>query len=183
MDDLETPCQTAVMNLEDLHAVIAGSNPSDWHRISDGPFFRHVAYHGDDNYYSEHYYRAVLTENLAVALEWGLPRRDAESETGHLWAKQNGSFPDPHVHGIWIDVLYNGELVDRALAYSVDGGRGYLPTYEQKRIDGGDPDDFTSAKWAFQVDDWRYVLTRLVDHLSNTGDFDSYFARAGFERR
>lgn len=168
------------MNLFNLRDLIAGTHDNQWHSIPDGPFFRNAPYHGDDSYRSQHYSRAVLIDDIAVSIEWGLPTRDAENEAGHLWAK-GGGFPDPHVYSFWIDVFYAGELVDRIRAYNVDGGRAYLPPYKQHRTDCGDPDDFTNATWRFTVGEWDDALTRLVNELSGLR-YDEYLARARFER-
>lgn len=167
------------MNLADLRQLISRTDALGWNVMSDGPLFHHVAYHGDDSYRSAHYYRAVWAEDVSIALEWGLPTREAQDEPGHLWAKDNG-FPDPHVYSFWIDVFFQGELVDRVRAFDVDGGRAYLPRYNQHRTDDGPRDDYKHATWAFTVDPWPYTLTKLVDSLSNKGEFDSYFARASF---
>ena len=40
------------------------------------------------------------------------------------WAER---FPDRTVTGSWVDVLWNGSLVDRQIVFNADGGRVTLP--------------------------------------------------------
>lgn len=167
------------MDLDTIRATIAQSFSTNWHSIEYGDYFRSVAYHGDDSYRSQHSGRAVLKADINVSIEWGLPTRDAENESGHLWARQH-SFPDPHVHSFWVDVFYANALVDRVRAYDVDGGRAYLPYYKQHRTDRGPADDYANATWRFEVEQWPYDLTRLINELDNQREFKSYLSRAGF---
>lgn len=172
-------CQHQNVQLDTIRDMIAQSSSSNWHSIEYGDIFRSVAYHGDDSYRSQHGSRAVLKTDVNISIEWGIPTRNAQNESGHLWVKEH-SFPDPHIHSFWVDVFYMNALVDRVRAYDVDGGRSYLPRYKQRRTDEGGADDFDSATWRFEVERWPYDLTRLINGLDSHREFDSYFSRSGF---
>lgn len=170
------------MNLNAIRDTITSSSPAGWHRIGDGPYFHNRPYHGEDDYDSRHGERAVLIDDVNVSLEWGMSTNGHQDERGHLWARER-QFPDPAVYSFWIDVFYAGSLVDRVLAYSVDGGRAYLPRYDQRRTENGDQDAAGTGAWEFPVDEWPYELTKLISGLNGMREFHEYFERAGFIRR
>ncbi|WP_432733130.1 hypothetical protein [Microbacterium sp. MM2322] len=78
-------------------------------------------------------------------------------------------------------MFLSDSLVDRVRAYNVDGGRAYLPAYQQHHVAGGDADEPSEGSWRFTVEPWPYELTRLVNRLDSQHDFDSYIAQVGFE--
>jgi len=114
------------MQLHELHALIADSAHETWTLIKNGPPFQ------PDAAGPEHPLRAVLVDNLEVALEWGLRADDGKQATvdKYDWA-EIARFRDPTVAEVWVDVRLEGELVERVRLLLVDGGRAYLPFPEK----------------------------------------------------
>lgn len=70
--------------------------------------------------HDSHHSRAVLRDDVAIGLAWGLTENDTFEED---WTTR---FPDPKASSAWLEVLYHGQPVDRELMVHVDG-RCYVP--------------------------------------------------------
>ena len=154
------------MQLHEIWAKISESWGEWWNYIPQGPLFNYNlgTSNGDASVLGWHDARAVLIEDVNIAIEWGMSddpfehRRDYKPE----WAP----FADRSVHLVYADIFYAGALVERIMMASVDGGRAYLPV---PKLDGD--------RWI--VLDRPYQLVRLINDITDTDDFDSYFERSG----
>ncbi|MDQ0649513.1 hypothetical protein QFZ53_003709 [Microbacterium natoriense] len=154
------------MQLHEIWAKISESWDEWWNYIPEGPLYNYNlgTSNGGASVFGWHDARAILNEDVDIAIEWGMSedpfenRRDYKPE----WAP----FPDPTAHLCYADIFYRGALVDRVLMASVDGGRAYLPAPEHK--DG-----------KLIVMDRPYQLVRLINDITGTRDFESYFERSG----
>ncbi len=139
----------SLMTLDEILNAVLGSDPDEWEYIAD--------WTGDTN--PE---RAVLRRDLRVSIEWGRTVTDPVSEQ---WTMR---FADKHARGIYVDVLYEGDVVFRDYAISVDGGRCILP---HPRIQENGGCTATTRQEA---------LARTVHALSGGRyDFEDYMRRAG----
>jgi hypothetical protein len=137
------------MTLDEILSTVLSSDSDEWEYIAD--------WSGDAN--PE---RAVLRSDLGISLEWGHTVTDPVSEQ---WTER---FADKHAVGIYVDVLYNGIVVFRDYAISVDGGRCILP---HPKMDEGGTCTATMRQEA---------LARTVHALSGGRyDFEDYMRRSG----
>lgn len=154
------------MQLHEIWAKIGESWGEWWNYLPEGPLFNYnLGNSGDEaSVFGWHDARAVLIEDVDIAVEWGMSadpfenRRDYKPE----WAP----FADPSVAICYADIFYRGSLVERVSIASVDGGRAYLPTPKRK-------DD----RWI--VMDRPYQLVKLINDLTDSRDFEPYFERSG----
>ena len=156
------------MKLYEIRQLITETEPDYWNVITSGPLFNYNL--GNINEVATvagwHYGRAVLIEDVDIALEYGMP---AHAHAREGWAPEWAQFPDPSASAEYCDVLYRGSIVDRVLLASVDGGRAVLPVPERR--EGG---------WI--VMDWPYHLARLVDGFGGSCDFEEYFEHSEIEK-
>jgi len=175
------------MNLYELQKAITDSTGHEWSRIAVGPFYHDRIWVADDLEFTgdshSHDARAVLISDLSISIEWGLRVHSrGDGDEHHLWASEP-VFPDPSITSYWVDVFYNGAVVDREQIIAVDGHRAYLPNYHQARIDGGDPTDYSNAVFEFTTTSWQHGLARIVNELSGSDDWETnYLARSGIKR-
>jgi hypothetical protein len=105
----------------------------------------------------------------SAAPDGGAERLDVD------WARR---FADEKVTASWVDVLWNGALVDRELVYNADGGRVILPA-SQVMYHTESPSDRTEIIGEY-VTQWEYHLARIVAGFEGQRDFEGDFERAGF---
>lgn len=157
------------MQLHEIWAKISESWDEWWNYIPEGPLYNYNL--GTDNGAGSvlgwHDARAVLIEDVDIAIEWGMSEDPFERRSDYKpeWS----AFPNPVAHLCRADVFYRGSLVDRILIASVDGGRAYLPVPEHR-------------EGKLVVMDRPYQLVRLINDLTGTRDFDSYFERSGIHK-
>lgn len=154
------------MQLHEIWAKISESWDEWWNYIPEGPLYNYNLGTSDGiaTVLGWHDGRAVLNEDVDIAIEWGMSADPFESRRDFKpdWAP----FPDRSVQLCYADVFYRGSLVERVSIASVDGGRAYLPTPEWR-------DD----RWV--VMDRPYQLVRLINDITDTREFESYFERSG----
>lgn len=141
-----------------------------WNLLEVSTYFHdRIVGSGDEMEVESHYHRAVLTSDVRLALEWGMHANSREDDVqfkNYPWGEQV-HWPDPKVVEEFIDVFWDGSLVDRLRVMSVDGYRALLPLPKKRG------DDWTVMGW--EVD-----LTRLVDQISGHDEFHRYFEGTGF---
>jgi hypothetical protein len=154
------------MNLYALRKLIGETWSDHWNLINDGPQYNYNLGTINDvaTVTGWHHARAVLTEDVDVALEFGM----TDDPFGHRenWRADWAPFADPKVSGEYCDVFYRGALVDRVHLVSVDGGRAILPLPHHRE-----------GQWT--VMDWDYTVARLVDDLTGHREFATYFENSG----
>lgn len=167
------------MQLAELREMIAASTVEDWNRLHP-PFFRAWILYGDQGFESAeaHSERAVFLNDVDIAIEWGLDRDPYDRDEHHPWASE-AHFPDPAMHSFYADVLYRGQLVDRHMLVSVDGGRAYLPYPRASRADqdsmiGGREE----AVYLWAITEREFKFAALINAFSN-GRLEEYIQRAG----
>lgn len=166
------------MTLDEIRARIAVTTAADWHLLGGNvPVYldKFVQVSGGDNIWLEHdshHSRAVLRDDLAIGLAWGLRENENFEED---WSSK---FPDPKASSDWLEVLYHGQPVDRELIVHVDG-RCYVPLPEQIF------DDLHADQpkvIGLRVTRWQHHLVGIAQGLSGTTyDYDGYVQRCGFE--
>jgi hypothetical protein len=172
------------MTLDDLLATITASQREQWHRVDDGSVtfldrFSQVSAwpQGEERVWlehSSHHSRVVYTPDVAIGMAWGLQRDPDDTTFREDWLER---FADPKAWAAWLDVLYNGQPVDRRLYVVVDGGRCKLPLPEQIFAKGIDwPRE--KRLWVPEVD---AKLLRLVNEIDNGREYDRYLNQAGFD--
>ncbi len=147
------------MKFNELLDRVNSTTGTDWVRVDNGP---DLALNS-----------AVLRNDVAISMEWG-----REHDTGGPWTEawSEESFPSATtLHGIYVDLRYNGVTVKTDLVVGVDGDRAYLPTgisiTEGRRIVGQ------------RVHPSQVVLARIVHELtsSESADFGWYCTTANIK--
>lgn len=154
----DEPVKIGGMNLYELRSQIRATSSDHWSLIQGGPLFHQDAASISEGEIvsSRHDYRAVLVEDIDIALEWGM--RDPNFER---WQPDWIHTPDPVARVAFCDVLYRDSLVDRIRVVSIDGGRATVP--------------FPTRQGREQIVlDWDYDLARLLHDLVNMESYDDY---------
>ena len=117
--------------------------------------------------------RAVHLRQRAIGLAWS-PATDDETASLPAFAP---AIADGECLYHWVELLYEGAVVDRHLAARVDGGRASLPVPSAEP----DGDGSESTLW---VSRRAHDLVRLANEVDpDCSDFDDYFAGSGIELR
>jgi hypothetical protein len=164
------------MTLDEIRAQITASTASGWQPLSGPvylPTFVQVS-HGENVWleHNSHHSRAVLRDDVAIGLAWGLTVNESFEED---WSSR---FPDPKASSDWLEVLYNGQPVDRELIVHVDG-RCYVPMPEQVF------DDVHADRpqvVGLRITQWQQHVVGIAQALGGAGyDYGDYVRRCGFQ--
>ncbi len=164
------------MTLDEIRAQITASAADGWHSLSGAiylPTFSQVT-QGERVWleHDSHHSRAVLRDDVAIGIAWGLTVNENFEED---WSS---NFPDSKASSSWLEVLYNGQPVDRELIVHVDG-RCYVPMPEQVF------DDLSADRpkvIGLRITRWQHHVVGLAQALGGTTyDYDGYVRRCGFE--
>lgn len=129
------------MTHAELRRLIAGSSAFDWHHTS-------LTTERD-----LHPSCAAYRPNVAVGLAWGLPVADGTA------FDRSGGYPNARTGASYIDVLYQGTLVERQMRIRVEG-RGHLPLPTPK---------FSGHKiTGYSVTGWEFALVGLLHAIEQT---------------
>lgn len=110
------------MKLEEVIKIIRESSEEDWNVIESNTMLSHVTTDSNNNVYSDyHTKRASFRPDISIGLAWGL---DCNKDFYEEWANKH---PDPQASSKFLDVFYNGMLVERNVYVVIDGGRSYMP--------------------------------------------------------
>ena len=128
------------MTFDDIGRILEESGPGDWHMVPATAEWDSfiwtltiTTYSVDQRKEVElvgHHSRAVYRPDVGLGLAWGLKSQDSFSEP---WTDV---FPDKKASGQYVDVLWNGMLVDRFEHVVVDGGRSSLPLPDREIVNG-----------------------------------------------
>lgn len=171
------------MTFDELLATCRSTTPDDWNRITcwgvhGGPSYLNAwdsVIGGSDDLnprvelIGSHPMRAALKADLSIGIAWGLEGMNDFKEPWHA------SLPDPGAASRYVDFFYNGNLVERMLYVTVDGGRANVPI-PHRDFDGDD----VKAYW---ITRWEHDFFKTLNALESTYDFDDYLRRVGFEVR
>lgn len=158
------------MTLQQVLQTITNSSNTDWNMIScwgadSGPSYRdrfefYEVRDGSQDVLTveSHTNVAAFRDDVAITLAWGLEHRKSYN------APFSDRWPDTHVSSFFVDVFYNGALIDREVLISVDGGRAYLPA----------PNNLGVVKGIAKE------IARLVDSMVRRSEFDRYFEESEF---
>lgn len=166
------------MTLDELRERILTTTADDWHSLDGGrvPVYLDVFTQvgsGDQTWleHDSHHSRAVLRDDIAIGLAWGLTENDTFEED---WSTP---FPHRGASSAWLEVLYHGQPVDRQLIVHVDG-RCYVPMPEQVFDDiHADRPEVVGLR----ITGWQHHVVGLAQSLGGGYDYDSYVRRCGFE--
>lgn len=167
-------------SLDEIRSTIQRSTAVDWEVLLAGPTYldAFAMVSGPQPWHvehEEHTERAVYRPDVALGLAWGLPAMSRDTALRFAWSEQ---FPDSTVYLDFVDVLWNGMLVDRRQVAVIDGGRGTLPQARPLVVE-------TGQTWPEVVGETATVydvhVARLVHQLrgAHHGDFEDYLGRAG----
>jgi hypothetical protein len=171
------------MTLEELQQTILASSADDWRRVdAGGPTFFDAfdqTTSWDDGVertwleHTFHHSRVVYSPNIQIGMAWGMPRDSGDSGFYEDWVER---FPDEHASAAWLDLLLNGQPVDRRLYVVVDGGRCKIPLPGQ--IFHGDLRAHEVRRWISNGD---YRLFKLINEIDNGVDYEGYLDRSGLD--
>jgi hypothetical protein len=166
------------MTFDEIARILERSIPDDWYMVPSVSGWDSfvwtmtiVTRYPDKDQEVElegHHSRAVYRPDVGLGLAWGLTSQDEFSEP---WTEV---FPDKQASVEYIDVLWNGMLVDRFPQVVVDGGRSSLPLPDRQLVDG------TPVGYCLRKRDHR--LGRLVAGIegrTRLKTFDEYVRRSG----
>jgi hypothetical protein len=178
------------VTLEELLNTIALSDVDDWNVMTcwgadAGPSFLYdldVWTSGDDKQglaVREHGLRASYKRDVSIGLACGLPFMPLGNGSGQDlrfdWVR---SFDEPITHGEWLDLFWNGALIDRHLVLLVDGGQAMLPNPRASLVESR---QMTQERFADTVSARAVAIARLVHCFEHRpDDFDRYLEMAGF---
>lgn len=132
------------MTHDELLQFVKESSPEEWKGVSN-------------NWVSEVFLKEDPRLRFrAKYFDEGIQNDDFQEE----WAN---SHPDPRAVGYWHDLYYDGNLIDRFILVSVDGGRAFLP-----------PPDLETGK----IKMMNYKVAQFHDVLNS---LDQYIRRSGLE--
>lgn len=173
------------VQLSEIVGRVTGSRPEDWHRVDAG----NVTYldrlehgwtyeNGVKQSFIEvesHHSRVVMKDDVQIGMAWGV-RRDPDGERFHEdWTER---FADEQASAAWLDLLYNGQLVDRRMYVVVDGGRCKLPLPEQIFAEGFGVGPREKRLWVRRED---ALIMGLINALDSGYDYARYLSQAGFD--
>jgi hypothetical protein len=173
------------MHLDELHELIQESLEEYWNVITcwsmGATSFLHAAdpepmrFHDagpapvdpkdDQEETQSHSMRAAYMPDLSVGLAWGLP---ANNKYHADWTEH---LPDPECTSFYVDLFYNGMLVDRIVGVHVDGARCYMPSAKSRKLGDG------TTEWS--VTRFEHDLFRLIDGFGKISEFDNYMEMTG----
>src|SRR5947199_1406744 len=116
------------MRYDELLDLISKTEPDEWVQLSGEPSIESIQVHGDgaDVEIVRHHSVAYLRSDLDVSLRWGAPQNGGEAWSS-AWVEFAKMLPDSTVYGIYADLCWRGQSVERTLLTAVDGHRAYLP--------------------------------------------------------
>jgi hypothetical protein len=166
------------MTFDEITQVLEESTPDDWYEVplASGwdSFVWTLAittFGGDRRQVIEvegHYSRAVYCDNPDLGLAWGLKSQDEFTEP---WTQ---AFADKTASSQYVDVLWNGMLIDRFVHVVVDGGRSAIPLPDREMV--------ANLVLGYSLKNRDYRVGRLVASISGRTElktFDEYIKRVG----
>lgn len=170
-------------------SVVLGSRARSWVAVTPpvGPQYLGEVRRPDGGTTLEvysHSDRWVLKEDVRIAIAYGLDYKRGEA----LHFPLLDAFDDDRIYGRYADVLFDGQVVSRAMLLSVDGHRARLPCPSASRVgpigaareDPAAAPDGSGESPMLEVASAAEVrLARLVDSLLGGKDFTSYLSRSG----
>ena len=145
------------ISFDDLHTICAESSPSDWGLIP----LSQVSLSPDA---ASHAYRAVYLADVSIVIEWGLPQDDS------FEAPWLDCLVSPPASSHWLDLCYNGVLVQRSLRIHIENGPPCgLPA---PWVDVG----ASATETSYRIARWTYDFFAIVDQLEHGSDswFETY---------
>lgn len=160
------------MRLEELMQIIRQSSNEDWNVIESNTLLSNVT--TDDNnvvYADYHTNRAAYKPNISIGLAWGL---NHNADFHEQWANCHA---DPHASSHFLDVFYNGMLVERIIYVQIDGGRSYMPLPHREMNENYET-------IGCYITNEEYELFQLFNSIQSFDtQYDSYLRRSGIEVR
>lgn len=176
------------MELREIHRIVTSTGPDEWNKVpcwgGGGPAYHVGWYEGRDGWQPwGHSTIAAYRGDVSLTMAWGADL-DPDDQRGERrsfdWDEH---FMDSKSVGLWVDLFWNGCLVDRYLMYAVDGGRALIPFPDETIYPGeeDDDEDGTPAPAQRRVSRFAFELGRLVHSFEHVDDYEHYVRRAGFE--
>jgi hypothetical protein len=110
------------MQLADLLDTIIASRADQWRNVDTGgntylDSFGQVGSwkDGEEVHWLEHdshHTRVIYEPDIAIGMAWGMRREIGDGGFVEDWVER---FPDPEASAAWLDLLYNGQPVNRRL--------------------------------------------------------------------
>ena len=169
------------MQLPQIYLAIEPTGPAQWNSITFGPLFhQNLSASGGGGQggsvvsVAQHGTRAVLNDDVDIAIEFGLTAATIQIDALLDWVKP-ANFEYDNARPFFVDLFYRGELVDRVIAVWIDQYRAALPLPYSVTADGG----VKGAVPTWHVSRRSFLLVRLIDQLRGGLEFDRYYALSG----
>jgi hypothetical protein len=160
-----------------IRQMIRASEVDDWSVVQYGPTYLDAfgmvgTSTGSYVEQREHTSRAVFTADVSLGLAWGMSKEEPFEWSASPW-------PDKRTVNEYVDVFWNGMLIERLVVTSVDGHRGLLPPTITVAVTV-DGDVLNGSVIGEEATEWDTHLTRLVYLLRgrSLSDFESHLMTA-----
>jgi hypothetical protein len=179
------------MRLDQIRQMIADSSNYDWHKITcwgagSGPSYKYRLHSWttkDDVSMDvdSHGNLAIFRADVDLNIAWGLDREydPPGLEPLELHFDWQDQFMDQKVRPFYADIFWRGNLVEREMLVSVDGGRALLPMpmpEPTERDEHGKP-----TEWQEAVSVWEHSFAELIHGFEHPPrEYATHFSRAGF---
>jgi|GEM_PF-4284147 len=160
------------MRLEELIQIIRESSNEDWNVIESNTLLSNVTTDDNNTVYADyHTNRAAYRPGLSIGLAWGL---NCNENFYEQWANCH---PDPQASSHFLDIFYNGMLVERIIYVVIDGGRSYMPLPHREMNENHE-----TIGW--YVTHEEYEFFELFNSLQSFDtQYNSYLRSSGIEVR
>ena len=160
------------MKSEELLKVIRESTSEDWNVIESNTLLSNVTTDDNNVVYAEcHTNRAAYRPDISIGLEWGL------NCNAHFYEKWANCHSDPQASSHFLDIFYNGMLVERIVYVVIDGGRSYMPLPHREINEKNETIGYYITHEEYEL----FQLFNLIQCLDT--QYDSYLSRSGIEVR
>ena len=171
------------MRLDQIRRMVRESTAADWERLYAAEVLLNsqrlsVITSGDQLHNIEqdgHHAAAIYAADVHLTLQYGLQQGDPKNMHFDWDVFPHKAFM------FYVDVLWNGVVVDRHTLVGVDGGQAHLPLPTPEFDQPISADSEANRYW---VTTTERDLARLIhDIAGNPESFDSYLNRVEFEVR
>lgn len=169
------------MEMHKIREMLTDSTSDAWHTITcwgagSGPAYHYGWVETSEGLRPEpHGMVAIFQPDVRLTIAWGAEQDPEDGDhTRRRTFDWNHFTSDDPVVGLWVDVFWGGELVDRRLMYAVDGARGLIPFPDRTLHPEDGPADNRVSRFAYEFG----FLVHSFEH--HPEDYDRYLETAGF---
>ncbi|WEV72113.1 hypothetical protein [Bifidobacterium sp. ESL0790] len=174
------------MQFYELKKIILDRTADAWHhvRVEEGQepasMRRYIDDPDDHETYQKHtnspYGRAVLREDIDIAIEWGQLTLPYVSEVDGWKSFWTDKFPDrTPVSSEFADLLYRGSLVDRYEIFPADGGKFYCPYVRERKHFGVTESEVFDSDFKYWTTIEELKVCELLNSFEHKNSLAAYF--------